>query len=61
MRPPRNNEPMNKPSDKTEARDDTEAIAERAEWIKMAYIERLRQVGAHSGVREDTPPKRPAE
>jgi hypothetical protein len=31
MRPPRNNEPMNTPSDKSEARDEIEAIAERAE------------------------------
>jgi len=96
---------MNTPSDKIEALDEIEAIAERAErgedvsahftnrhvakqrvnidfplyllrqidaecarigiprqaWIKMACDERLRQVGAHSGVREDTLPKRQAE
>jgi hypothetical protein len=95
---------MNTPSDKSEAHDEIEAIAERAErgedvsahftnrhvakqrvnidfpldllrqidaecarlgvprqaWIKMACDERLRQV-THSGVREDTLPKRHAE
>jgi hypothetical protein len=96
---------MNKQSNKSEALDELEAIAERAEhgedvsahftnrhmakqrvnidfpldllrqidaectrigvtrqaWIKMACDERLRQMGAHSGVREDTPPKRHTE
>jgi hypothetical protein len=33
----------------------------RQAWIKMACDERLRQMGAHSGVREDTPPKRRTE
>ena len=93
---------MNKPSDKSEALDKIEAIADRAErgedvsahftnrheakqrvnidfpldllrqidaecarlgiprqaWIKMACDERLRQVRAHSGVREEAPPQR---
>jgi predicted DNA binding CopG/RHH family protein len=33
----------------------------RQAWIKMACDERLRQMGAHSGVREDPPPKRHTE
>jgi len=33
----------------------------RQAWIKMVCDERLRQMGAHSGVREDTPPKRHTE
>jgi hypothetical protein len=33
----------------------------RQAWIKMACDERLRQMGAHSGAREDPPPKRHTE